>query len=194
MTETLENQIATWLRDNNGFEPVIRLVVGGSRHVHQPEQNNIYSNRCTVFNQIGDPEWQQEKRQSFKLTADEAEAILNIKHGSFEPTGLSNTFTIRHTLLGNVATPICLDFIQDEFWAKLPINLFLVPAMSPNLKRFEDACKNAGARWQASAFVCNAKSSDIDKSVLAYIPSKQQPNLTLEQTFLFTVKVKVDMN
>ncbi len=194
MTETLENQIATWLRDNNGFEPVIRLVVAGSRHVHQQEQNNSYRNCCTVFNQIGDIEWQQEKRQPFRLAAKEAKSLLNIKQESFEPTCLSNTMSIRHTLLGNVATPICLDFIQDEFWAKLPINLFLVPAMSPNLKRFEDACKNAGARWQASAFVCNAKPSDNDKSVLAYIPSKQQPNLTLEQTFLFTVEVKVDMN
>ncbi|MDD2739696.1 MAG: hypothetical protein PHR94_12260 [Methylomonas lenta] len=197
MTEALEKQISAWLRENNAFEPVMRLVVAGSRHVHHSEQKNSYSNRCTAFNQVGDIEWEQEKRQPFRLTAEEAESLLNIKQVSFEPTCLSNEMSIRLTALGNVASPICLDFFHDELWAKLPIDLFLVPAMSPNLKRFKSQCKQAGGRWRASAFVCNAKPSDSDKSVFAYIPSKQQPTVTsveAEKTFLFTIEVDIDMN
>jgi hypothetical protein len=197
MTEALENQIATWLLKNNAFDPVIRLVVAGSRHVQQSEQVNIYSNRCTVFNHIGDIEWQQEKRQPFRLTAEEAESILNIKQASFEPTCLSNELRIRYTALGNVATPICLDFFHDELWAKLPIDLFLVPAMSSKLVRFQDHCRLLGSRRRASVFVCNAKLSDNNKSRFAYIPSREPPVINCEQvkeTFLFTIEVNIDVN
>lgn len=197
MTEALEKQISAWLLDINAFEPVMRLVIAGSRHVHSSEQKNSYSNRCTAFNQVGDIEWEQEKRQPFRLTAEDAESLLSIKQTSFEPTCLSNELNIRRTALGNAASPICLDFFHDELWAKLPIDLFLVPAMSPNLKRFKSECEKAGGRWQASAFVCNAKPADSDKSVFAYIPSKQQPTVTsakTEKTFLFTIEVNVDMN
>lgn len=198
MSEMLEKQISDWLLQNNAFNPVIRLVVAGSRHVNQPDIVNHFSNRCTVFNQVGDIEWQQEKRQPFRLTEGEAEFLLGVKQVAFEPTRLANELTIRCTALGNVASPICLDFFHDELWEKLPIDLFLVPAMSPNLVRFQDHCRRMGSRRRASAFVCNAKPSDNSKSVFAYIPSKKKLTFKkfaqLQKTLLFTIEVNVDMN
>lgn len=200
MTEVLERQISEWLAEVNAFSPAIRLVVGGSRHVHRQNKKNNYSNCCTVFNYVGDIEWKQGKSQPFKLTKDEAETILTIRQAAFEPTDRSNEFQIRRTVLGNIASPICLDYFNDSVWAKLPIDIFLVPAMSPNLVRFNDAARLSGvSRRRASTFVCNAKPIDSDKEklVLAYIPSKKKSDVKKsdqEKSFLFTVTIDIDMN
>ncbi len=200
MTEVLERQISEWLAEVNAFSPAIRLVVAGSRHIHHQEKKNNYSNRCTVFNFAGDVEWKQGKRQPFKLTEDEAEKVLTIRQAAFEPTEWSNEFQIRHTVLGSIASPICLDYFNDPVWAKLPIDIFLVPAMSPNLVRFSDKARQAGvSRRRASTFVCNAKPIDGDNKelVLAYIPSKKKPVVKKndpEKSFLFITTIDIDMN
>lgn len=200
MSQALETQLSAWLLQHNAFEPVMRLVVAGSRHVfHGENGDNDYSNRCTVFDHIGDPIWQQAKSQPFRLAAAAAQRLFGIAQAAFEPTRLAEALHIRRTRLGMLATPICLDFIQDNLWASLPVDLYLVPAMSAGLSRFHGQCRQLGGSRQAAAFICNASTNTDDSAnrVCAYIPGKQQPELSpppADAAALFTVTVAVDMN
>jgi predicted amidohydrolase len=198
MTENLQSHISQWLRKNNAFAPQIRLVVAGTRHVHadNPAPANTYSNRCSVFNSVGGLEWQQDKRQSFDLTAEQTQALFGIAAPAFEPTDITQHLTIRNTTLGAIATAICLDFLQDKHWKTLPIAIFLVPAMSEGLSRFKDRCRAAGNAWGSTVLVCNAhKDATGNNAVLAYRPEKAD-TLQLEATapFLFTVHIDIKMN
>ncbi len=195
MTAALQADISQWLKQHNAFQPKIRLVVAGTRHVHadNPEQVNTYSNRCTVLNHIGDSEWQQDKRQPFDLSADEAHAFFGITAPAFEPTDTALHLKIRQSALGNIATAICLDFLHDKQWQALPVDVFFVPAMSSGLSRFEDRCRNAGNVWGSTVLVCNAKKDG--KAVLAYIPSKNGLlTLTESADFLFTANIAIEVN
>lgn len=194
MTEALQVEISNWLTDYNAFDPVIRLVIAGTRHVFDGSGNNAYSNRCTAFNLFGDIEWEQEKRQTFLLTADEASALFEIQAPAFEPTKQSQSLVMRHTDLGVIATPICLDFLCDPLWKDMPVDVFFVPAMSPNLIRFEDNCRRAGNERAAAAFVCNSQTNDEWQSVLAYRPAKDTLKPTQQNLFLFTVEVGINVN
>ncbi|MBT9099202.1 hypothetical protein KFZ76_16025 [Methylovulum psychrotolerans] len=198
MTENLQNHIRQWLRENNAFDPQIRLVVAGTRHVHadNPAQTNTYSNRCSVFNFVGDLEWQQDKRQPFDLTPEQTQALFGVATPAFEPTDLAQHLSIRNTKLGAIASAICLDFLQDKHWQTLPIAIFLVPAMSEGLSRFKDRCRAAGNAWESTVLVCNAhKDATGNNAVLAYRPEKAD-TLQLEATapFLFTVSIAITMN
>ncbi len=194
MTEALQAEISNWLMEYNAFEPIIRLVIAGTRHVIDVNERNAYSNRCTVFNPFGDIEWEQEKRQIFVLEADEAVKLFDIQVPAFEPTNQSERLVMRHTDLGILATPICLDFLCDPLWKLMPVDVFFVPAMSPNLKRFHDNCRLVGNERGAAAFVCNAQPNDKHKSVFAYRPEKDALQLKQQSSFLFTVDVDIDMN
>ncbi|MGZ8161189.1 MAG: hypothetical protein ACXWT4_20655 [Methylobacter sp.] len=194
MTETLQTELRDWLAQHNAFKPIILLVIAGTRHVIDSSEHNLYSNRCTVFNHIGDIEWEQEKRQPFLLTAEEASKIFDTQSPAFEPTQLSLRLVMRHTALGRIATPICLDFLCDESWKIMPADVFLVPAMSSGLSRFEDNCRAVGNAWGAAAFVCNAQPEKGLKAVYAYLPTKDALQPKEQAPFLFTVKVNIDMN
>jgi hypothetical protein len=154
----------------------------------------VYSNRCTVFNHIGDIEWEQEKRQPFLLTFDEADKLFGIQSPAFEPTQLSQCLVTRNTALGRIATPICLDFLCDALWKIIPVDVFFVPAMSSGLSRFEDNCRAVGNAWGAAAFVCNAHSKKEQLAVHAYLPTKDALKPKKQAPFLFTVEVDIDMN
>lgn len=194
MTEALQTEISNWLADYNAFDPVIRLVVAGTRHVFDGSGDNAYSNRCTAFNLFGDIEWEQEKRQTFLLTADEASELFEIQVPVFEPTKQSQSLVMRHTDLGVIATPICLDFLCDPLWKDMPVDVFFVPAMSPNLTRFEHNCRIVGNELAAAAFVCNARTNDEQQNVLAYRPAKNDLKPTQQNLFLFTVEVDINVN
>jgi predicted amidohydrolase len=194
MTETLQTEISNWLEKYNAFDPIIRLVIAGTRHVIDGNGRNAYSNRCTAFNPVGDIEWEQEKRQTFLLTADEAGKLFGIQAPAFEPTKQSQSLVMRHTDLGVIATPICLDFLCDPLWKDMPVDVFFVPAMSPNLKRFKDNCRMVGNERAAAAFICNAQTNDKQQSVLAYRPAKDDLDPTQQNLFLFTVEVDINVN
>jgi len=193
MTETLQTRLQEWLKQHNAFDPIIRLVIAGTRHVFDADEPNTYSNRCTAFNHIGDIEWQQDKSQPFDLPSKDA-ALLGIQFPAFEPTQLSRRLVIRHTALGNVATPICLDFLCDELWKAMPVDIFFVPAMSSGLSRFNDNCRIVGTAWGASAFVCNAQPDQRTAAILAYRPSKEALQSKEQSHYLFTVEVDIAMN
>ncbi len=194
MTETLQAEISNWLAKYNAFEPIIRLVIAGTRHVVDVNERNAYSNRCTAFNSFGDIEWEQEKRQMFVLEADEADKLFGIQVPAFEPTNQSESLVMRHTDLGIMATPICLDFLCDTQWKLMPVDVFFVPAMSRNLTRFHDNCRLVGSQRGAAVFVCNAQPNDKHKGVFAYRPTKDALQLKQQSSFLFTVDVDIDMN
>ncbi len=195
MTETLQKALSEWLEKYNAFEPVIRLIVAGTRHVIDANGSNVYSNRCTVFNHIGDIEWEQDKCQPFHLTAKDADKFFGIQSPVFEPTQLAQRLVMRHTALGRLASPICLDFLCDKLWKLMPVDVFFVPAMSPNLKRFSDNSRVSGSAWGSAVFVCNAQPDQKQKAVLAYRPAKNDALQPEEKAlFLFTVDVDIDMN
>lgn len=188
----LKNQISKWLRDNNAFEPVIRLLIAGSEHVFVDLDKHQYSNRCTVYNYCGDIEWIQEKRQPFKLDAEVSRKLFGVNKQTFEPTELSQIITIRNSQLGNLASPICLDFLDDPVWKNMPVNVFLVPVMSNNLNRFKDESKNFGKK-QIASFICNSKGSTMPL-VYSYCPSVNNPQPELKHDSFFIIELAIDMN
>jgi predicted amidohydrolase len=193
MTETLQTAISQWLLQNNAFNRVIHLVIAGTCHVFENQENNHYSNRCTAFNHMGTIEWQQDKRQPFTLTAYETQAFFNVNSPAFEPTQPANHLVIRHTALGKVATPICLDFLCDGLWKAMPIELFLVPAMSPNLSRFKDNCRIAGNEHSSAVFICNTQGNK--EPLVVYRPEKHD-TLQIQKInpLSFIVDVDITMN
>jgi hypothetical protein len=197
MTESTQVRISTWLKNNAFDRPSssILLVIAGTRHVFANGKNQ-YSNRCTVFNKIGDLQWEQEKCESFDLTAEQTQAFFQTKGIAFEPTQLSKQFLVCRTALGRIATPICLDFLCENTWKKIPVDVFFVPAMSPNLIRFEYASKGAGKKWGSAVFVCNTQSKQLNEnqnSVYTYLPRKSDLQPKEETPHLFIVNVAIDM-
>jgi hypothetical protein len=198
MTENLQQKISDWLKKYNAFEPVICLVIAGTRHVFIGHEK--YANRCTVLNFIGDVLWEQDKSQRFELTADIAQALLNADSAVFEPSHFAEKFVMCRTKLGRIATPICLDFIKAEgLWQKLAIDIFLVPAMSSGLSRFELSSKLAGNRWGSAVFVCNTKPDDTkpdyDKNAVhVYLPQKKTKEPDKLSSYLFTIDIDIAMN
>ncbi|GAB6140481.1 hypothetical protein JCM14076_12100 [Methylosoma difficile] len=193
MTKTLQTTISQWLLQNNAFSRVIHLVIAGTCHVFENQENSHYSNRCTAFNHMGKIEWQQDKRQRFTLTADETYKLFKLKSPAFEPTQLANHLVIRHSALGKVATPICLDFLCDGLWKTMPIELFLVPAMSAGLSRFIDNCRIAGNEHSSAVFICNTDGNK--EPLVAYRPEKHD-TLQIQKInpLLFIVDVDITMN
>jgi len=195
MTEVLQMKLGDWLVQHNAFEPNIRLVVGGTRHVIDSNGNNVYSNRCTVLNHCGEIEWEQEKRQPFDLTAEQANDFFGIQSPAFEPTRLSRQLVMRHTALGRIATPICLDFLCDGLWQIMPVDIYFVPVMSKGLSRFNDSCRTVGNIWGAAAFGCNVRmDGGWQASMFAYRPAKDDLEPKEQNPSLFIVEVDIDMN
>lgn len=181
LTETLERE---------AFDPVVRLVVAGTRHVLA---DGTFINRCTVLNHLGEVEWEQDKRQQFALSAREAQAVFGPTcPAAFEPAKTGDGLAMRKTALGIAASPICLDFIHDPAWDAMPVQLFLVPAMSDGLSRFQERCRQLGRKGAAS-FICNASRTEPQ---LVYRPSKPQyqPEVTKQHELLFTVDIDIEMN
>lgn len=195
MTEALQIKLGDWLVQHNAFEPNIRLVVAGTRHVIDGNGRNVYSNRCTVLNYCGGIEWEQEKRQPFDLDVEQASVLFGIQSPAFEPTQLSRQLVMRHTALGRIATPICLDFLCDGLWQVMPVDVYFVPVMSKGLSRFNDKCRTVGNIWGAAAFGCNAQmDGGWQASMFVYRPTKDGLEPKEQSPFLFTVEVDIDMN
>lgn len=207
MTENLQSQIRTWLQQNNIEYPIIRLIVAGTRHVFTDSNNQNYVNRCFVFDSEGKPikslktgeTWEQDKHETFRLNPHKAEQLFGIKSELLEPSCRSEKAIICHTALGRIATPICLDFLKnDGIWQKLPIDIFLVPAMSDSkegLNRFENNSVNAGGKWGSAVFVCNAMPDDDHQAVYVYLPSTENlPAINkLSPYLLFITELDIDM-
>jgi predicted amidohydrolase len=208
VTENLQNQICAWLQQNNIYEPVIRLIVVGTRHVFIDYEKKDYVNRCIVLDSAGEKvrsletgeTWEQDKREMFRLNPYKAKELFNIESELLEPSCFSEKAIICSTALGRIATPICLDFIKaDGLWQKLPIDIFLVPAMSDGkegLSRFVNNSLNAGSKWGSVVFVCNAMPHDDNHAVYVYLPNTDNSPSThkLSPHLLFITELDIDMN
>lgn len=196
MTENLHTKISAWLLEHNSYEPVLRLIVAGTRHVQLA--SGRHSNRCLALDHCGDPVWEQEKRQPFHLPAEQSLKLLGIDAEAYEPSQLSQSFRVCRTALGRLATPICLDFLVDEKWKTLPVDVFFVPAMSMGLSRFADNSRIAGEQWGSAVFVCNAQpdplAEDAKQAVYTYLPTKATNTPSQLSPYLFTLKIAIAMN
>lgn len=194
MTKYLQDFISQWLRTNNTSKPTIRLIIAGTRHIICNDNPINYSNCCTVFNYVGTIEWEQKKLEPFTLTLEQTKIFfpeIEPKSIAFEPTDLSKCIAIRQTALGRIATPICLDFLSKNLLSLIPIDVFLVPAMSSSFRNFIHCSENYGEEFGSATFVCNIQSKD---ALLAYRPMKTN-NGRLQinniNTYLFTVDVDI---
>lgn len=158
--------IRAWLRKHYSKDQNLLLIVAGSRHYPQGKD---YWNYCTVLLGNGQDAWEQKKCEPFFLTDNrEVEKLApNCAHASlFEPSKFSHRVVVRDTHVTRIATPICLDYISDwndSLWAKLAADLYLVPAMSPNLRDFHARARVLG-RQGASTLVANATIAPDERS------------------------------
>ena len=182
-----------WLAANNQREPRLRLVVAGSRHC---DCGDGFANRCTVLDYLGNVLWEQEKRSPFVLedraTLDRLSPACPVER-AFEPTHLGKRLVVADTALGRILTPICLDFIEGDFWGDLGADLYLVPAMTGGLSRFQRRAEELGGRHGAATLVCNAR-LDGDRCH-AYRPAKSAlVPARIEGIELFTVEIELKCN
>jgi hypothetical protein len=182
-----------WLAANNLREPRLRLVVAGSRHCGCGDG---FANRCTVLDYMGNALWEQEKRSPFVLddraTLDRLSPACPVER-AFEPTALAKRLVVAETALGRILTPICLDFIEGDFWGDLGADFYLVPAMTGGLSRFKRRAEALGGRHGAATLVCNARLDS--ERCHAYRPAKPPIiPVQIEGIELFTVEIDLKCN
>lgn len=196
LTQTLLERVVAWLESHNLADPVVQLVVAGTRHVDSDKKQGEFRNRCTVLDASGAVVWVQDKRQPFALEADQVRCLLPDfdAPAAFEPTELSQALTVRETAIGRILTPICLDYIHEDIWRELAGDLYLVPAMSSGLSRFRDRSRALG-QLGAATLVCNAcVDSDQEKRLVAYLPSRRPPDANQYGDSLFILDISFDLN
>jgi hypothetical protein len=160
-------QLRELLSQSNGS---IKLLVAGSCHT---DSENGYSNKCTLLGKYGEDILCQDK--------------LNIYY--YEESGGRKTYehsdndkTMRVLDAGGfrIAVPICIDYFYEDPWNRVlkSTSLILVPAMSPNLVRFEDRARMFGNLTRAVTVVANASrisAPDAKDGGLFYKPSSKEP-------------------
>jgi len=196
-TQPLLDKTIAWLESNNLLDPVLRLVVAGTRHVDSEDYPGEFCNRCTVLDASGSIAWIQDKRQCFTLEAEDLRSLLPgfDAPAAFEPSQLSSNLVVRETAIGRILTSICLDYINEDIWGKLGADLHLVPAMSAGLSRFRDRGRQLGNLSGVTSLVCNARlTGDTNQRLMAYIPSKRVPLISRQSDDLFTLDIEFHVN
>ncbi|MCU0287550.1 MAG: hypothetical protein MUF15_14290, partial [Acidobacteria bacterium] len=167
--KSLLDFLKSWLKINNNNEklssgnPRLLLIVAGSFHFKDDKQKRF--NVATVLNHAGDILWIQNKLKRFSFDQDdiqknpELQTLLKTSSaGGYESIYETNAICIADTPIGRISVCICIDFFHKdhlEAYLQSEVNMFLVPAMSPQNIRF---LQNAGifARDNlASSFVSN---------------------------------------
>jgi hypothetical protein len=139
------------------------LVVAGSFHV---DSGGRWVNRCRILSGKGEILATQDKCVVYRVPAIQAQAspglraLLGIdERGGYEDIDLSSTLNVLETPLGRLATPICLDFCGDQVRDLLVacgVNLLLVPAMTPEMRPFQERARDLGTQTRAATFVTNS--------------------------------------
>lgn len=179
-----------WLQRHNFREVRLRLVVAGSLHLADPRSAKDFFNRCTVLGYDGETLWQQDKFSPFVM--DDSASLTALCPGAniaklFEPTRLGRDIILAEMALGRLLTPICLDYIEGTLWGELGADVYLVPAMTERLSRFQVRAHDLGARHGAASFVCNAQTTG-DHRILGYLPAKGAPRpVSTSHLQLFTM-------
>jgi predicted amidohydrolase len=136
------------------------LTVVGLYHdepVGPPPSSRVatYVNEAVVLGPAGRELWRHRK-----LTYSEGE--VEVAEGRtaeiVEDIALGDSVAVVPSPIGAIGVVICLDSFQADSRARLarsPIELFLVPSLSPSVHRHTDSLQQIVQALQALAFVCN---------------------------------------
>lgn len=103
--------------------------------------------------------------------------------GGEEDIRPAKTLFVFDAPFARIAVPICLDYFSTDLrsvWVDAAVNLFFVPAMSPELTEFEHCARDLGTAARATTFVCNSAwllaklghDDDDPRHALAYLPAR----------------------
>jgi predicted amidohydrolase len=166
--EGLLNFLKNWLKLNNrerisSGKAGLLLVVAGSFHFEIEGDKRF--NVSTVLDHTGSVLWTQNKIKRFSFDKSDIQKnpqlpilLETSPAGGYEGIEETGTICCADTPLGRIAVCICIDFFHKEHmetYRQAGINLFLVPAMSPQVIRFlETAALFCGDNLAAS-FIAN---------------------------------------
>lgn len=185
------SEIAKWLALHN-TEAGLKLVVAGSFHFEHPDGDFV--NMAAMLDWQGKVLWRHCKTLPFELPCGQIEKSKNKtkirkrfgigpSQGMKERIRTNLPITFFDTPIGRMATMICLDFMSTEaaeILRKIPCDYFWVPAMTPNISKFQtEAMDNFGAKHLVLSAVCASASIgemlDIKPRPLSFVyaPSKK---------------------
>lgn len=158
-----------WLKLNNGGrissgKPGLLMVVGGSFHVECETGERF--NTSTILNHSGDILWTQDKIMRFSFDKSDIQkkpelpTLLNTSpSGGSEHISQTNTICCVDTPVGRISVCICIDFFHEdlfEAYRQTKANIFLVPAMTPQVDKFLQASKEFARKNLAASFISNS--------------------------------------
>lgn len=162
--------LRAWLRLHNrervsAGKPGLLMVAAGSFHFKDKNNNNRF-NLATVLNHAGETLWTQNKIKRFSFDKNdiqkqpELQKLLKTSSvGGYECIEDTDTICCADTPIGRITICICIDFFHPdhfEAYRQSNIDVFLVPAMSPQNTRFLQNAEILSRDKLASSFVSNS--------------------------------------
>jgi predicted amidohydrolase len=155
------------------------LVVAGSWHVEGvtdelgETQHRVW-NRSLVIDYRGETVWEHDKLTEYIISADNVaqKPALRTHFGLSEKGGIEGirrgrTLEFCDCKLGRISVAICVGFFHDPIEAALRAsgaNVFLVPAMSPDMSPLEERARTLVRSQRASTFAANCGAVAYDES------------------------------
>jgi predicted amidohydrolase len=146
------------------------MVVAGSWHVEGVtdelgEMQRRFWNRSVVMDYRGEIAWIHDKLTEYVITADNVaqDPALRTQFGLSEKGGKEairrgRTIEFCDCKLGRISVAICVGFFHDPIEKALRAsgaNVFLVPAMSPDMRPLEERARTLVRSQRASTFAAN---------------------------------------
>ena len=167
----LRQQARSDLQDGKG----LLLVVAGSWHV--PE-GAAWVNRSTVLDDRGKVVWTHDKLAEYHITPKDVQQHPHLKqqlgvndYGGVEAIRTGQALQFCDCALGRLAVAICAGFFHDPVARVLKAsgaNIFLVPTMTPDIRRLEERAHDLVASQHAATFAANC-------GTIAWDHARQQP-------------------
>lgn len=187
--------VSEWLCANNLYDPRIRLVLAGTRHVDASAGQ--FANQATVLGLDGSVLWRQDKAARFRLPSADFQTPFNECEGPglFEPTQLARVLTLQDSVLGRVLVSVCIDLLEDRHVLDLGVDLHLVPALSAGLTRFADRARALGGHRGAATLVINADcDGPVDQRLHVYLPKRKPTKPSDQGNNLFIIDIHIGVN
>lgn len=160
--ERLADQLAAMASRAERRPPL--LTVAGSFHFRQSDDEDRWSNLCTVLDHTGRTLWRQQKRVPFPFQGPAPAWLRNCPpdlgpdesyHEDVEP---GRSVVLARSPLGWLAVAICSDLVPSSTgevsrWAQLPADWILIPSMSGTTEQFLEASRELA---RAGKIVCFA--------------------------------------
>lgn len=171
---TFLQTIQTFLRQQR-WEALLQgqglvLVVAGSWHTQQDDGRWV--NRSYVLDARGDIVWAHDKLAAYEITSDNVQQNLTLKtqlglndHGGEEMIEIGDTLQFCDCALGRLAVAICAGFFHDPIADVLKASgatLFLVPAMSHDVRPLAERARTLVRSQHATTFVANCGTVAFD--------------------------------